>query len=104
MRSDKLATPANKVTISMLELEAAVQKCLDREAIRDLPARYCHYVRTRNVAGILDLYAPDGVFYMPANMAEGGVRDGHTFLRPSSAAFSTRSALPPQIFARSSGR
>ena len=60
----------------MHELAAAVQQCLDREAIRDLPARYCHYVRTRNIAGILDLYAPDGVFDMPANMAQGGVREG----------------------------
>ena len=57
-------------------LERQMQDCIDREAIRQLPARYCHYVRTRNVAAILDLYTPDGVFDMPANMAEGGVRSG----------------------------
>lgn len=62
--------------MSPQKLEAAVRECRDREAIRDLPARYCHFVRTGNVAGILDLYTPDGVFDMPAVMAEGGVRNG----------------------------
>ena len=60
----------------MQDIDRAMRDCIDREAIRDLPARYCHYVRTRNVAAILDLYTPDGVFDMPANMAEGGVRTG----------------------------
>lgn len=54
----------------------AISQCIAHEAIRQLVARYCHYVRTRNIAGIIGLYAPDGVFDMPANMAEGGVRDG----------------------------
>ena len=49
---------------------------LDREAIRQLPILYCHYVRTRNIEAILDLYADDAVFDMPANMAVGGVRSG----------------------------
>lgn len=60
----------------MQDLEHAVRECLDREAIRQLPARYCHYVRTRDVDAILDLYAPDGVFEVPPNMADGGVRTG----------------------------
>ena len=60
----------------MQDFERAMRECIDREAIRQLPARYCHYVRTRNVPAILDLYTPDGVFDMPANMAEGGVRAG----------------------------
>ena len=58
------------------EVAAIVQELADREAIRQLPTRYCHYVRTRDIPAILDLYAPDGVFDMPANMAEGGVREG----------------------------
>lgn len=58
------------------ELTAALREYTDRDAIRDLPARYCHYVRTGNIDGILDLYSPDGIFDMPANMAEGGVREG----------------------------
>ncbi len=58
------------------DLAAMVRELSDRELIRQLPARYCHYVRTRNVAAILDLYAPDGVFDLPANMAEGGAREG----------------------------
>lgn len=61
-----------------------------REAIRDLVARYCHYVRERRHDDIVALYAPDGVFDMPANMAEGGVRAGpeaiaETFARHNEA-------------------
>jgi ketosteroid isomerase-like protein len=58
-----------------------LQGLLDREAIRQLPITYCHYVRTRNVSGILDLYSPDGVFDLPANMAEGGIRSGREAIR-----------------------
>lgn len=46
------------------------------ENIRQLVARYCHYVRMRHHAAIVDLYAADGVFDMPSNMAEGGIRVG----------------------------
>jgi ketosteroid isomerase-like protein len=61
----------------MLEdIRQMVTELADREQIRQLIARYCHYVRTRAHDQILDLYAPDGVFDMPANMAEGGVRSG----------------------------
>lgn len=60
----------------MTDLEAAVERCVAHEEIRQLIARYCHYVRTRQVSAILQLYTPDGVFDMPANMAEGGVRSG----------------------------
>lgn len=63
------------------ETDPRLLELIDREAIRQLPTRYCHYVRTRNVAAILDLYAPDGVFDMPANMAEGGIRSGPAAIR-----------------------
>jgi hypothetical protein len=56
--------------------KSALRELIDCEAIRQLPIRYCHYVRTRNIPAIIDLYAPDGVFDMPGNMAEGGVRAG----------------------------
>jgi ketosteroid isomerase-like protein len=60
------------MTCSSMSLEMLAA----HESIRQLVARYCHYVRTRNHEGIVDLYAADGVFDMPANMAEGGVRKG----------------------------
>ena len=64
---------------------AALQALLDRDAIRQLPALYCHLVRTKDIDGILALYAPGGVFDMPANMAAGGVRDGLAAIRETFA-------------------
>ncbi|MGE0776168.1 MAG: nuclear transport factor 2 family protein [Sphingomonadaceae bacterium] len=60
----------------MDDLRRMVTELADREAIRQLVARYCHNVRQRAHEEIADMYAPDGVFDMPANMAEGGVRSG----------------------------
>ena len=37
-----------------------LQELLDREAIRDLPKRYCHCVWQRDVAGIVDLFTEQG--------------------------------------------
>jgi ketosteroid isomerase-like protein len=34
----------------------------DREAIRDLPLRYCHYVWKKDVPAIVNLFTDDGVF------------------------------------------
>jgi hypothetical protein len=62
--------------MTTLDRDRQIDELIDREAIRQLPARYCHFVRTRNIEAIIDLYAEDGVFDMPANMAEGGVRSG----------------------------
>lgn len=42
-------------------MEKAVQELLDREAIRDLPRRYCHYVWTNDVERMLGIFAADGV-------------------------------------------
>lgn len=38
---------------------------LDREAIRQLPIAYAHFARTRDVEGIVRLYAKDAVFDVP---------------------------------------
>lgn len=46
----------------MSDLEATLSGLLDREAIRDLPLRYCDCVWRHDVAGIVDLFAPDGAF------------------------------------------
>ena len=41
--------------------EELLQDLLDREAIRDLPKRYCHYVWTNDVEAMLGLFTADGV-------------------------------------------
>ena len=38
-----------------------VQEMLDREAIRDLPVRYCHYVWTNDVEGMMSIFTADGL-------------------------------------------
>lgn len=43
-------------------LETRVQEMLDREAIRDLPRRYCHYVWKKDVTAIVGLFTDDGEF------------------------------------------
>lgn len=62
--------------MTITDQERKLNELFDREAIYQLPARYCHYVRTRNIEAILDLYSDDAEFDMPTNMAEGGVRSG----------------------------
>ena len=41
-----------------------IDELLDREAIKELPARYCDYIWSKNVEGILSLFTEDGVFAM----------------------------------------
>ncbi len=47
----------------------ALQGLLDREAIRDLPLRYCDCVWRSDVPGIVDLFTRDGAFII--NMPDG---------------------------------
>ena len=46
----------------MSELEEQLKSLLDREAIRDLPLRYCDCVWRDDLAGIVNLFSPDGTF------------------------------------------
>ena len=46
-----------------------LQGLLDREAIRDLPLRYCDCVWRSDVPGIVDLFTGDGAFII--NMPDG---------------------------------
>lgn len=41
--------------------EELVQELADREAIRDLPKRYCHYVWTNDVEGMMSIFTADGL-------------------------------------------
>ncbi len=46
-------------------VETLVQDMLDREAIRDLPVRYCHCVWKNDVEGIVNLFTEDGSISVP---------------------------------------
>jgi ketosteroid isomerase-like protein len=48
----------------MKTTEQLVQELLDREAIRDLPKRYCHCVWTGDLDGIVSLFTDDGCMIM----------------------------------------
>jgi hypothetical protein len=50
--------------------EQSVIELADREAIRELPQRYCDCVWRNDVAGIVNLFAEDGTFEV-----KGGGRD-----------------------------
>lgn len=41
-------------------MEALLQEVIDREAIRTLPALYCHYIWQGNVDGYVNLFTDDG--------------------------------------------
>jgi ketosteroid isomerase-like protein len=43
-------------------LETLVREMADREAIRDLPLKYCHYVWKKDVPAIVNLFTEDGEF------------------------------------------
>ena len=54
--------------------DRAIDDLLDREAIRELPVRYCHCVRTRNLEAMLDLFAAklfDGRFELALALGQG---------------------------------
>jgi hypothetical protein len=54
--------------------KSVVREMLDREAIRDLPARYCHYVWTNDVDGMMGLFTDDGLL-STASDADDVVRE-----------------------------
>lgn len=47
---------------SMTDQDQALRDLLDREAIRDLPLRYCDFVWHDDVDGIVSLFTDDGAF------------------------------------------
>jgi SnoaL-like domain len=59
-----------------LERDQQISELLDREAIRELPVRYCHCVRTKNLAPMLALFSDDGGFEMPTSEAPGAMAGG----------------------------
>ena len=51
----------------MTDRDDTLNALLDREAIRDLPNRYCDYVWQNDLNGLLKLFAKDGEFIIDAN-------------------------------------
>ena len=43
-------------------IEALVREMADREAIRDLPLKYCHHVWKKDVPALVNLFTDDGEF------------------------------------------
>jgi hypothetical protein len=54
----------------MKALEGLVMGLADREAIRDLPVRYCDCVWRADIDGIVDLFTEDGSFTAPRSGRE----------------------------------
>jgi hypothetical protein len=54
----------------MATTEQQLQDLLDREAIRDLPKLYCHYVWTNDVEGMLGIFTADGALTTPGAPGE----------------------------------
>jgi hypothetical protein len=64
----------------MKTMDQQVQELLDREAIRDLPKRYCHCVWTGDLDGIVKLFSEDGSIIMQSSKGPQATT-GHEKLR-----------------------
>lgn len=51
-------------------IDQIVTELADREAIRDLPVRYCDHVWRTDVEGLVDLFTEDGAFSISAQDSE----------------------------------
>ncbi len=71
-----------------------VTALLAREAIRDLPQRYCDCVWRDDIAGLVDLFTPDGTFTAVFAGAEKAF-SGHDALRDF---FTAGLAIAPRPF------
>lgn len=60
--------------------ERKINELLDREAIRDLPKRYCDCVWRDDIDGIVNLFAPDGAFIINSGSAESNETRGSSAL------------------------
>ena len=68
-----------------LAIDRKIQELLDRESLRNLAIRYCHFVRAGEIDKIVDLYADDAGFELPPGLKEGlsGQHDGRSSIRAS---------------------
>ena len=64
----------------MKTTDELVRELVDREAIRDLPVRYCDCLWRKDVDGLLDLFTGDATFVMKGIEVEA-VSHGHAQLK-----------------------
>lgn len=62
-------------------VEALVQEMLDREAIHDLPVRYCHCVWENDIEGIVNLFTQDGSLSVPNDHSLPGAEGWDNLLK-----------------------
>lgn len=79
---DAARSRPRRIESELVRLRQQVAEMLDREAIRQLPIAYAHFARTKDVEGIVGLYAKDAVFDVPENMGtQAGPRSGLEAIR-----------------------
>jgi len=59
--------------------DTQIDEMLAREAIRDLPILYCHYVRTGNLKAMMDLFSDEPEAVMPQEVGMGRMPFGGSF-------------------------
>jgi ketosteroid isomerase-like protein len=64
----------------MTRTDELVRELADREAIRDLSARYCDFVWRKDLDGLISLFADDGSFIVEGLEVEA-VSQGHAQLK-----------------------
>lgn len=77
-----------------MSVERQIEALLAREAIRDLPVRYCDCVWRDDIEGLLGLFDDDGVFIAVTSAGETEVR-GQADLR---AFFSVATNIEPRPY------
>ncbi len=78
----------------MKTVEDTLTELCDREAIRDLPVRYCDCVWRGDVAGIVDLFTDDGVFTIKGHEREVVNKGRETLLKMYGDALKSQTPRP----------
>ncbi len=78
----------------MKTVEETLTELCDREAIRDLPVRYCDCVWRGDVAGIVDLFTDDGAFTIKGHEREVTHKGREALLKMYSEALSSQTPRP----------
>jgi hypothetical protein len=66
-------------------IDRKLQEWFDKESIRELAIRYCHFIRAREIDKVVELYAEDAGFELPPGLQDGlsGEHDGRRAIRAS---------------------
>lgn len=72
----------NRIRSELAAMRAELGELRDRQAIRELAVSYAHFARTRNIDGLVALYANDAIFDVAENMGTApGSRSGQDAIR-----------------------